>query len=237
MSGPRDKTRFYEEFAEEWDERLDSDELGKRLRLVFGTLLSPEAVRGRKTLDAGCGTGNFSRRLSEWGAQLVSLDIGPTLVAMARDKSGARGVCGDLMALPFADGSFDLVLSTESVEHTTDPRRAVLELARVVAPGGTLLLTSPNRLWRPAIVLASALDLRPYKGLENWAWPSNLASWAAEAGLDVVTRFGFNLLPHTVFCRPAFDWLDKLPGLAPLMINAGLVGVRPSRSAPKNPSR
>lgn len=234
MTASGDRTRFYEEFAAQWDGRVDRDELGKRLRLVFGRLLDPGSVRGRLTLDAGCGTGNFSRVLGEWGARLVSLDIGPTLAAMAREKGGGRGVCGDLLELPFPDGTFELVLSTEAVEHTTDPRRAVRELARVVAPGGTLLLTTPNRLWHPAIVAASALNLRPYRGLENWAWPSELERWLAEGGLEVVSRFGFNLLPHTVFCRPAFDWLDRLPGLGGLMINTAVRAVRPG-SGPRPP--
>lgn len=236
MTVPSDKTRFYEGFAGEWDARLDRDELGKRLRLVFGRLLSPQAVEGRRTLDAGCGTGNFSRVLAEWGARLVSLDIGPTLAAMAREKSGAAPVCADLLALPFADGAFEVVLSTEAVEHTADPRQAVRELSRVLAAGGTLVLTTPNRLWHPAIVLATALRLRPYGGLENWVWPGELERWLEEDGLEVVSRSGFNLLPHTVFCRPAFDWLDALPGLRGAMINACVLAVRPVPAAARRPT-
>lgn len=228
MSAAPDKTRYFEGLAGKWDALLDQDEQGKRLRLVFGRLLAAESVRGRRTLDAGCGTGNFSQVLAGWGARLVSLDIGPTLAAMARKKSGAQAVCGDLTDLPFADGAFELVFSTEALEHTTRPRRAVGELARVLAPGGTLLLTTPNRLWRPAIVLATALGLRPYEGLENWVWPGDLERWLREEGLEVRGRAGFNLLPHTVFCRPAFDWLDRLPGLRPLMINTWVRAVRPA---------
>ncbi|TPW19974.1 MAG: 2-polyprenyl-6-hydroxyphenyl methylase / 3-demethylubiquinone-9 3-methyltransferase [Elusimicrobia bacterium] len=232
MSAAPDKTRYFEGLAGTWDATLNQDEQGKRLRLAFGRLLAPESVRGRRVLDAGCGTGNFSQVLAGWGARLVSLDIGPSLAALARKKSGAPAVCADLMALPFPDGAFDLVFSTEAVEHTTEPRRAVDELARVVAPGGTLLLTTPNRLWRPAIVLATALGLRPYEGLENWVWPGDLERWLSEAGLKVEGRAGFNLLPHTVFCRPAFDWLDRLPGLRGLMINVWVRAVRPAPPRP-----
>ena len=57
------KATFYEGFAEQWDAQMDLDELGKRLRLVFGGLLSRDEVAGKRVLDAGGGTGHFSRRL------------------------------------------------------------------------------------------------------------------------------------------------------------------------------
>ncbi|MDE2292804.1 MAG: methyltransferase domain-containing protein [Elusimicrobia bacterium] len=222
-----DNPLFYDAMADDWDERMDRREVAKRLRLVFGSLLTPEEVRGRRTLDAGCGTGRFSKVLADWGASLVSLDIGPALVEKTRRRTGARAVCGDLTGLPFEDAAFDVVLSTEAVEHTRDPRRAVAELCRVVAPGGTLVLTTPNRLWHPAITLATRLRLRPYAGIENWAWPGELRGWVRGAGLTVVRSQGFNLLPHTFFCGPAFDALDRVPGLAPLMINTALKAARP----------
>lgn len=221
--------RFYESFAEVWDEQMNQDEVGKRLRLVFGRLLREEDVRGKRVLDAGAGTGLFSRALADMGARLVSLDVGEKLLGLVRAKCATQTVVGSVLDLPFPDGAFDLVLSTEVIEHTTDPRRAVSEFARVLSPGGKLVLTVPNRLWRPAILLANALHLRPYMGYENWVGYRDLRSWAEAAGLVVESQEGFNLLPHTVFCKRAFDRLDRLRPLHPFMINIALVARRDAR--------
>ena len=220
------RAQFYEYFAETWDARMDQDELGKRLRFIFGRLLRKEDVHKKRVLDAGAGTGHFSKVLADWGAQLVSLDVGEKLLKRVREKCASKTVVGSVLDLPFAAATFDLVLSTETIEHTTDPRRAVAELARVVAPGGRLILTVPNRLWRPAILLANALHLRPYMGYENWVRYRDLRVWVETAGLVVERQEGFNLLPHTVFCKPAFDSLDRLRCLHPLMINIALVARR-----------
>lgn len=214
-----DKSFFYESFASEWDSKMNQDELGKRLRLIFGRLLDVREVRGKRVLDAGAGTGRFSQILSQWGARLVSLDLGPQLMAQVRSKADTRTVCGSVLALPFSDSSFDLVLSTEVIEHTTDPRQAVSEFARVLSPGGTLILTVPNRLWKPAVLVANALHLRPYMGHENWVRFNDLASWLSASGLALEEQSGFNLLPHTFFCRPQFDFLDRWRFLHPYMIN------------------
>lgn len=220
------KGMFYESFAREWDSRASMPELEKRLRLVFGGLLEESDVRGKDVLDAGAGTGWFSRGLARWGGRVTSLDVGPELMAEVRKKCESRLVVGSVLELPFPDASFDAVLCTEVIEHTTDPRRAVAELCRVLRPGGALALTVPNRAWHWAVRTANALSLRPYRGHENWVGYRELAGWVREEGLTVRRQFGFNLLPHTFFCRPPFDGLDRLASLHPWMINVALKAVK-----------
>lgn len=217
LLAPPDKTFFYEAFAPDWDARMDPHELAKRFRLVFGGLLGE--VRGRRVLDAGAGTGHFSRALVERGALLTSLDVGTGLLGLVRAKCSTQPVCGSLLQLPFRDAAFEVALCTEVLEHTSDPRAAVAELCRVLGPGGVLVLTVPNRLWKPAVLAANALGLRRYAGHENWVGYRDLAAWLAEDGMAVERQTGFNVLPHTAFCRPTFDGLDELGGLHPYMIN------------------
>ena len=210
---------FYESFADAWDSQMNQDELKKRLRLIFGQLLGESDVRGKRTLDAGAGTGHFSRALSQMGARLVSVDLGPALLGQVRRKTATQAVCASLIDLPFSSASFEDILCTEVIEHSSDPRAAVRELGRVTAPGGILALTVPNRFWRPAVVLANFLGVRPYEGHENWVSYPDLARWIAEAGFEIEKQSGFNLLPHTLFCRPSFEPLDRLSWLHPFMIN------------------
>ena len=155
------------------------------------------------------------------------MDLGEKLLERVREKCGAETVVGSVLELPFPDRSFDVVFCTEVIEHTTDPRLAVAELTRVVAPGGRLVLTVPNRLWRPAVLVANALHLRPYLGHENWVRYGDLRSWIEAAGLQVELQEGFNPLPHTFFCRPSFDRLDRIKALHPFMINIAVVARRP----------
>ena len=221
--------QFYEAFAEQWDDRLSYDELDKRLRLVFTRLLSAEDLHGKLTLDAGAGTGHFSRDLAARGARVISLDVGTALLGKTRARAKTVPVCCSVLALPFPDRAFEVVLCTEVIEHTTDPRAAVRELCRVVAPGGVLVVTTPNRVWKPAVLVANALRVRPYAGYENWSGYRELRRWIDGAGLLVETHVGFNLLPHTRFCRPRFDVLDGLRWLHPWMIN---IAVRARRATP-----
>ena len=88
-------------------------------------------------LDAGCGVGGVTRALVARGGRVIALESALGL----RPRPGAvpvHAVVGTLVATAFASGTFDVVLSSEAVEHTPDPREAVRELYRLVRPGGVL---------------------------------------------------------------------------------------------------
>ncbi len=223
----REKEFFYETIAEEFDSVMNRYDVEKRVRLVFTRLL--RQAHGCLVLDAGCGTGWFSRAASSHGARVVSLDLGVGLLAQVRRKCETRAVVGSVLDLPFGAGAFDAVISSEVIEHTPDPRRAVREMARVLRPGGTLALTVPNRAWKAAVIIANALHLRPYCGLENWPSRRALVRWLQEAGLDVEELFGFHIVPFVFpFLYPAIDWFDRFGGrLAPIMLNLAVRAMKP----------
>jgi 2-polyprenyl-6-hydroxyphenyl methylase/3-demethylubiquinone-9 3-methyltransferase len=221
------KKFFYERFAGEFDERMDRYDLTRRLEIVFGELLGGEALAGRLFLDAGCGTGHFSRRAAKRGAEVVSLDVGPALLAKVAGKCSSHPVIGDVLSLAFADRSFDFVLSTEVIEHTVDPEAAVRELVRVLKPGGTLVLTVPNRFWHFSVSLANALKIRPYEGYENWMGWSRLRERLWKEGLTVKEMRGFHLFPFVL--RSTHGLLRRLDRygarLGPFMVNIAVRAV------------
>jgi SAM-dependent methyltransferase len=105
-------------------------------------------AEGRHVLDAGCGVGWGTVELARGGARSVTgVDIDDIALMSARERSAgnAEFVRGDLAALPFADGSFDLVVSFDAIEHVADPSRALDEFRRVLRPGGVLAVSTPNR--------------------------------------------------------------------------------------------
>jgi SAM-dependent methyltransferase len=116
-------------------------------RAVIHALLERAELPARpRILDAGCGTG---RNLVELGAvgDAQGIDPSPDAIAFCRRRGLDRVTEAGLEALPFADGSFDLVVATDVIEHIDDDAAALAELRRVAAPDGRLLLTVPAYMW------------------------------------------------------------------------------------------
>jgi len=105
-----------------------------------------QLVAGRTVLDAGCGVGWGSALLTDAGAASVcGLDNDASALADAATRTdAARFVQGDMMALPFVDGSFEVAVCYEAIEHVADPLVALDELRRVLTPDGVLTVSSPN---------------------------------------------------------------------------------------------
>jgi SAM-dependent methyltransferase len=103
---------------------------------------------GRRVLDAGCGLGYGSKMLLRAGAaEVVGVDIAEPVVeaASAAEEPGLTFQSADVAALHFEDGRFDLIVCLEVIEHVHEPQRVIGELARLLAPGGILVVSSPNR--------------------------------------------------------------------------------------------
>jgi SAM-dependent methyltransferase len=93
-----------------------------------------------RVLDLGCGVGHSFRLLAP--RETVGMDLD----AAALEGQDRETVAGDMRSIPFPDGSFDSVLSVHSIEHVPDPERVLSEVRRVLAPGGTAVFVTPNRL-------------------------------------------------------------------------------------------
>lgn len=98
---------------------------------------------GKTVLDVGCGDGSISERIRLEGNQVTGLDFPEALQAAARyPKLKTQG--GEAHSLPFPDASFDNVFAGEILEHYEDPEKLVKEWARVLKPGGSLIVTTPD---------------------------------------------------------------------------------------------
>ncbi len=224
-----DRTRFYDTIADDFDSIMNTYDLRRRVEIVFDELLSGVDLRGRRVLDAGCGTGPFSVEANRRGARVTSLDIGARLLAITRRKCATSCIQASADAIAIEDASFDVVISSECIEHTPYPRATVAELIRVCRPGGRVVITCPNRTWHWAIVLANRLGVRPYEGLENWPATHELADWVRAGGARVHRHIGFHLVPF-VFGRlnPVLRPLDRLGGsILRLFVNQAILAERP----------
>jgi len=105
-----------------------------------------EVRRGERALDLASGTGDIAFAVAARGGKAVGLDITHRMLQLARAKSHAAPfVTGDMAALPFASGSFDLVTTGYGLRNVPDLQTAIDEIARVLKPGGRMLSLDFNK--------------------------------------------------------------------------------------------
>ena len=110
------------------------------------TLVADAPQRPQRALDLGCGAGHLSFALAAHVGRLVALDPSPGMLAAVSRGAAERGLTqietrpGSAESLPYPDGSFDLVCTRYSAHHWSHLEAAVLEMLRVLAPGGHVLL-------------------------------------------------------------------------------------------------
>jgi ArsR family transcriptional regulator len=132
--------QFFARSAAQWD-RLRGELFGERFHLsALAALASPEWVAG----DLGCGTGQVSAVLAPFVSQVIGVDSSAEMLQAAQDRlvehPNIQLRRGDLEALPIDDATLDLATLMLVLHHVAVPQRALAEIARVLKPGGRLLL-------------------------------------------------------------------------------------------------
>lgn len=156
-------------------------------------------LAGKSALDVGCGAGLMCEPLARLGAVITGVDAAAENIAVAQQHAAGQGLsidyrCADVAALA---GQFDLVTSMEVIEHVANPAAFLSALAARLAPGGLMVLSTPNRtgLTRLAMItLGEGLGAIP-KGTHDWnkfLTPDELAAFAEAAGLKVLDRRGLS---------------------------------------------
>lgn len=109
-------------------------------------------TRDKRVLDYGCGSGYGAARIARTAARVTAVDVAQDAVDYARSQYQAGNLefarIDPAAPLPFADASFDTVLSFQVFEHVEDTERYLAEIKRVLAPGGHLVLVTPDRSTR-----------------------------------------------------------------------------------------
>lgn len=160
------------------DQHWSSDECGRT------------PLKGKSALDVGCGAGLLAEPLARLGAKVTGIDAAPELIAAAQSHAAAVGLEIDYRTTPVehVGGQFDLVTALEVIEHVADPAAFVKSLADRLAPGGLMILSTPNATgWSKllTITLAEGFGRIP-KGthdFDQFITPDRLKQLLADAGL------------------------------------------------------
>lgn len=217
----------YEAMGDAFAGALSLYDTQSRVRVLIDEFLPDSVLVGKRALDVGCGLGFFSRRLVERGAHVVACDIGQGLVERTKRLAGCEGEVVDALDLTarFAPHSFDVVVSSECIEHTPDPMQAIAQMLAVLRPGGYLSLSTPNVVWSPVVRLATRLGLRPFDGFEHFSSWASIRNAIAHGGATVTRERGLHLFPFHLPLHAVSSWCDReLQLLRGVMINICVLG-------------
>jgi SAM-dependent methyltransferase len=144
----------WDESAEAWIATVEHD---PNRSLLLDPVMVAELgdVTGKEILDVGCGEGRFCRMLSDLGAKTVGIDPTVRFIEHARElHPEGQYVVSGAERMPFADGAFDIVVSYVTLVDIPDYRAGLREMARVLGPGGRLIIA----------------NLNPFVTSQPWGW-------------------------------------------------------------------
>jgi ubiquinone/menaquinone biosynthesis C-methylase UbiE len=200
---------------DDWPERYDrwfETPVGKAVLHYESELILDllQPGNGERILDAGSGTGIFTREFLARGAEVVGLDISLAMLVRAAEKTALRqalnemrsmpvrggektqpclypGIMADMTSLPFVDGSFDKTVSIAALEFVADAKRAVAELFRVTKSGGAIVVATLNSL-SPWAARRSAAARRDPDSIFNRVFFRSPAQLLAAAAIPGIVR-------------------------------------------------
>jgi ubiquinone/menaquinone biosynthesis methyltransferase len=198
--------RLFHTIADRYDliTRVLSFGRDRHWKLRLAALANPRP--GTLALDLACGTGDIAFELANRGARVIGLDITHRMLELARRKNaGARPaffVTGDMMALPFPDGRFDLVTTGYGIRNVPRIEPALAEIRRVLKPGGLLLSLDFDRPSNPAVraiylgyltIIGSALGWILHRDPDTYRYiPESIRRYPGAAGVSaMLARGGF----------------------------------------------
>lgn len=174
-------------------------------------------LAGKRAADVGCGAGLIAEPLARLGAAVTAIDAAAENIAAARAHAEGQGLAVDYRVggVEALEGRFDLVTCLEVVEHVADVDAFLAGLAGALAPGGLLILSTPNRttLSKLALITIGEGTGRIPKGTHDWnrfLTPDELTTRLAAAGLAVSDVTGLGWSPTRGFQLTADTSLNYL---------------------------
>jgi SAM-dependent methyltransferase len=223
----------FDRIAHEYDEALPphvtEHYLAKRVRYIL------EKCPTGRGLDVGCGTGTLAGRLAASGLDMTGLDPSQGMLDVLEETHpGVRGVRGSGTQLPFEDRSFDLAITVAALHHVADPedvRKTLVEMVRVLRPGGRIVIwdhNPRNPYWKHLMARVPQDD-----GSERLVPEEEIVGGLEEGGAEILGADQLGLVPDFVppsllgLARAAERVTERTPGLRRLCAHNVILAGRP----------
>jgi len=200
-----------------WDPGGPSKPLHELNPLRMAYVQRIAALPGKQVCDVGCGGGILSESMAREGAHVLGIDLAQAVLDVAALHALESGITVDYRAIAAEDlaierpAAFDLVTCMEMLEHVPDPAAILGALAKLVKPGGDIVVSTLNRKPRAfavAIIGAEYIARVLPRGTHEYLKfirPSELARWGRDAGLDLTDLAGISYNPLTRAFRLSSD--------------------------------
>jgi len=218
----------FERFARAFEDepRISGwSDAGLRRRVAAFSALLPDLRLPERAciLELGCGGGTYVRLLAGLGYRTIGLDYSvPSLHRAVAADPGRKGryLAGEAYCLPFAAGSFDLVVSIGVLQALSEPARALAEMTRVMRPGAALVVEALNGHGAVALARWAIQRLRGWPSRVRAYRPAEVRGWLADEGLRLERQPALRLPPRQapwlagiLEARPVRAVLDAVPPL------------------------
>ncbi len=212
---------FHEQLAVSWNNKYEKPSFVSR-HAAFAAVLGDVSLQAKRWLDAGCGTGIFSRWLAKRGANVVAFDAAPAMLQHARELSAdERSIQFSVAALPDfqVDGKFDGVLCSSVLEYVDSPVKALERFNQVLNAGGILICSVPNSssLVRRGLKAMYRISSLFGRGRPAWLKFSKNEFTAAEI-TSQLTAADFHVVQITYFGLPFARMLHGRKTFEPLIL-------------------
>jgi len=215
----KDAVAYHRELAVSWEQRYQKPAFKARLRAIEECLAGHD-LHGQHWLDAGCGSGTLARYLLEAGANVLGVDAAEEMITLAREWAIAKHNeptrqlrfehITTIAHLPLADQSLDGILCSSVLEYVPDPAACLTEFARVVRPGGLLVVSVANR---NSIVRKAQLATHRLGRILGQRWCAFLDyshnDYAAAGFRRELKQHGFTPSKAIPFGSPIPHWLQR----------------------------
>ena len=228
----QDAVAYHRELAVGWDQRYKKPAFRARLR-AFEECLAGHDLHGQDWLDAGCGSGTMARYLVEVGATVLGVDAAEEMISVARGIASQDVASSDVASpdvssegehsrplhfqhiptiahLPLADNSLDGILCSSVLEYVPDPPACLAEFARVLRPGGLLVVSVANR---NSLVRRAQLGTHRLGRLLGQRWCAFLDyshnDYTAAHFRALLKEHGFSTSKVIPFGSPIPHWLQR----------------------------
>jgi 2-polyprenyl-3-methyl-5-hydroxy-6-metoxy-1,4-benzoquinol methylase len=218
-STAKDAVAYHRELAVGWEQRYQKPAFKARLRAIEECLAGHD-LHGQHWLDAGCGSGTLARYLFEDGADVLGVDAAEEMITLARELAIAMHDeptrqlrfehITTIAHLPLADQSLDGILCSSVLEYVPDPAACLTEFARVVRPGGLVVVSVANR---NSLVRKAQLAAHSLGRILGQRWCAFLDyshnDYAAAGFRRVLNEHGFTPGKVIPFGSPIPHWLQR----------------------------